>query len=766
MALRHQTVRQYVFHYQSFHINKSQPLGHGSYGAVYKAKCDQLPCAAKVLHQTILDPLDPGSDKIMQRFRQECEFLSSIRHPYIVQYLGMTRDRESGLPVLLMELLDESLTKMLERSKQPLAYHIEIDICHDVSLAVAYLHSNDIIHRDLSSNNVLIIAGKRAKVTDFGMSKLAGTAPAMTPLTMCPGTLAYMPPEALNDPPRYTKKLDCFSEGVITIQVCTRQWPDPGPRTQTLPFPASPTGSIEMPVLEAERRKKHIDLIDPNHDLLPTIMNSLSYDEQKRPSAEELCERVGCLKEKSEYGESMKQVHNQPNKQLQEQVSVLNELKQVVEQQREENKKLKNEIKECRQEIRQQLLEKDEEIALRESQLHKLSQQLEMQEKITAEIQQTNNSLQKQVEQLGQNQGNVAVVSKLPSTTTATVSGEVGKQEQTLDVSYVQSSLQKPMAQLMNPDNSVEDHSTTENMELRWRKEEDLPFRAMCRGAEVVDGNMAYFMGHYGYIYCYDFTTRKWKELPKCSYFSSGLTVIRGQLTTIGGSDWDPNLLYQLVRRREYKVVKKLLSLNSNKKWVENFPPLPTERTDVVTVTTGHYLIVAGGRNKDRDKVCRVDILNTETRSWSEAASLPVALENASTAICGDQLYILVANYSSGLLLTCDLSALIRSLASTPFVWHKLADSPAKLSTCVAVNGELLAVGGRLYDNRKLKATGAVHKFNPATNSWDLISSMPTGRYQCFVTVIPTNELMVVGGCTESSVLGTRIVEVADFSAK
>ena len=102
-----------------------------------------------------------------------------------------------------------------------LAYYVQVDICHDIVLAIAYLHSNDIIHRDLSSNNVLIMAKSRAKVTDFGMSKLAGAAPSMTPLTKCPGTLAYMPPEALDEPPVYTKKLDCFSEGEIMIQVCT-----------------------------------------------------------------------------------------------------------------------------------------------------------------------------------------------------------------------------------------------------------------------------------------------------------------------------------------------------------------------------------------------------------------------------------------------------------------------------------------------------------------------------------------------------------------
>ena len=213
----------------------------------------------------------------MERFQQECAFLESIRHPNIVQCLGMTRDPESRLPVLLMELLDENLTKMLERSHQLLAYYVQVDICHDIALAVTYLHSNDIIHRDLSSNNVLMVAGRRAKVTDFGMSKLAGAAPSMTPLTMCPGTLAYMPPEALRDPPTYTKKLDCFSEGVIMIQVCTQLWPEPGPRAQIIQDSRYPMGVVEVPVSETERRKNHMDLIDPNHTLLPIAIDCLQF---------------------------------------------------------------------------------------------------------------------------------------------------------------------------------------------------------------------------------------------------------------------------------------------------------------------------------------------------------------------------------------------------------------------------------------------------------------------------------------------------------
>ena len=265
------------FHFHKLHVDKSQPLGRGSYGAVYKAKCDQLPCAAKVLQDHILISQKSEVERVIKQFKLECEFLSGIRHPHIVQYLGLKEIPEFKLPVLIMELLEESLTMMLEHSKQPLPYSLEVDLCHDIALAITYLHSNGTIHRDLSSNNVLITAGKRAKVTDFGMSKIIDATKSPILLTVCPGTLPYMPPEALREPPTYTEKLDCFSEGVIMIQMCSRQTPRQG------------------------ERMKHMEQIRTTHPLLPIAKKCLSDKQEDRPSAEELCQILATLKEKPEY---------------------------------------------------------------------------------------------------------------------------------------------------------------------------------------------------------------------------------------------------------------------------------------------------------------------------------------------------------------------------------------------------------------------------------------------------------------------------------
>ena len=242
--------RNYQFGFRVVELFKEDTLGTGSYGGVCKAKCDGLPCAAKIMHSTLFDLRDPGTVSYLERFEEECRLLGSARHPNVVTYLGTYRDPETRLPVLLMELCDESLCKFLEHSPRPVAYHIQLNIAHDIALALVYLHLNGLIHRDLTGNNVLLIAGARAKVTDFGMSRLAGVNPRTTPMTLCPGNVCYMSPEALEEPPSYTTKLDVFSFGVLLVQIMTRQFPDPGPRFKFNTIPDHPDARVPAPETE------------------------------------------------------------------------------------------------------------------------------------------------------------------------------------------------------------------------------------------------------------------------------------------------------------------------------------------------------------------------------------------------------------------------------------------------------------------------------------------------------------------------------------
>ena len=289
-------------------------------GKVCKAKCDDLLCAAKIIHETLFDPtaqqliVAQREHRLpIRRFEQECEFLSSIRHPNIVQYLGLYQDLDTGLPALLMELMDDSLTNFVESCTLPIPYHIQVNICHDITVALLFLHSNNIVHRDLSGNNVLLIGSVRAKVTDFGMARLGDGNPRATQLTftMCPGTDVYMPPEAVQDKPVYSEKIDCFSFGVITLQILTREFPKPGDRRKEIEIfqPGILSGTVaEVRIPEAERRQNHISRIDPNHTLLQVALFCLKDKDVERSSAQQLCERVATLKESAEYSQSVRAV--------------------------------------------------------------------------------------------------------------------------------------------------------------------------------------------------------------------------------------------------------------------------------------------------------------------------------------------------------------------------------------------------------------------------------------------------------------------------
>lgn len=273
-------------------VLKSQTLGVGSYGAVYKAKCDQLLCAAKILHPTLFDraaelEADPSSRHRfpMRRFQQECEILSSIRHPNVIQYLGTGVDQSTNLPVLFM---DGSLTQFLENSHMPLPFHTEVSICHDISMALSFLHSNGIIHRDLSSNNVLMIGDRRAKVTDFGMAKLFTA--CQNTVTKLPGTEVYMPPEAFQDkPPNYTSSFDCFTFGVLVVQILTRQYPKPGESFNKVTRNGE---ELYEKATEIQRRSSHINLISPRHPLLEVALECIRDEEGRRLGAAFIAERI------------------------------------------------------------------------------------------------------------------------------------------------------------------------------------------------------------------------------------------------------------------------------------------------------------------------------------------------------------------------------------------------------------------------------------------------------------------------------------------
>ena len=250
----------------------------------------------------------------------------------------------------------------------------------------------------------------------------------------------------------------------------------------------------------------------------------------------------------------------------------------------------------------------------------------------------------------------------------------------------------------------------------------------------MVHGSTAYFSSNYN-VYSYTVPENKWTKLPRCKYEDFAMAVINDALTTIGGLDC------------QGADTNTVLSLSGNS-WVEVLPPMPTKREDPAAANTPTHLVVAGGTLPlSRGGTATVEVLNTETLQWSTASSLPEAVCYPQMTTCGGRLYL--ADDESNVF-SCCVEDLLKSTNSSDggSVWTRLASIPVEEdSTLVTLRGRVLAIGGNDGDD---DPTGAIHCYDAATNSWSVISEMPTPRYRVLTAVLPSNELVVVGGLDAS----------------
>ena len=740
--------------FKTVKLFKDQTLGIGSYGKVCKAKCDDLLCAAKLIHETLFDPtahqlIAPQREHRlpMRRFEQECDFLSTIRHPNIIQYLGIYREPDTGLPALLMELMDDSLTHFVESSTQPIPYHIQVNICHDITLALSFLHSNSIVHRDLSSNNVLLIGNAvRAKVTDFGMANLGGHNPQATHLTftMCPGMDVYMPPEAVRDEPVYTEKIDCFSFGVITLQILTRQFPKPGNRRKEVEIiqPGIPAGTVaEIRVAETERRQNHISTIDPNHTLLQVSLDCLKDRDVERPSAQQLCERVAALKESHEYSESVRNAEERNTAEQGRGDERDREIRSLRQQHTQQVQGLQQIIQSqvSRLEVKDQALREtiavgQQEIRERRNEIGRL--EIEKNE-VTARQQQVEREKNRVIEEKERQLGRVNQQLEECEQVIAQFQRRITELEQLRPATDV------------TPRSKQQSSSSRARIKMTWWEGRKVPFKMSTYHNAVADGT-AMYVCDLNKAYAFTTSTSSWSQLPDSPNCECPSVIVNNLLTLVGGKHGvtSTNQLFSLTGE------------GRGRRWTENFPRMLTKRYNSTALCTGTALIVAGGVNEDHFPLQTVEVMNTETLQWSTAAHPPQPVYNAPGAVCGDHVYILSHKSRSKSMYTCPVSALIQSCRSRPTadVWNKVAAPPVIKNTCVSILGRLLTIGGMDSNN---KPTTAVHMYNPDSDSWKVISHMATPRYYCFAAVLPNNQLMVVGGGTDRG--ETDSVELAIY---
>ena len=259
-------------------------LGRGADATVYAVEWNGTVCAAKRLHEILLEDESPGgANKFIRNFEAECLTWSKLRHPGVVQFLGVYLERSSRLPVLVMEKMNTSLRTHLEdNGKEELPLHQKVFVLRQVTQAIAYLHNQNppLVHHDLSPNNVLLnVVSYVTKVSDFGMSRAINPS-ALSRKSSIKGTQAFMPPEALHDPPRYNETLDVFSFGNVILSTLTHEWPNPGP-------PNRYQGDVFVGITELQRREQYVEMFTAQEKqlFLPIVRLCLENRPDKRPSS-------------------------------------------------------------------------------------------------------------------------------------------------------------------------------------------------------------------------------------------------------------------------------------------------------------------------------------------------------------------------------------------------------------------------------------------------------------------------------------------------
>ena len=344
-------------------LRNRQELGRGAYGRVYAVKYCRTICAAKEIHSILVEEVgDVEMRRTVESFMRECRQCSTLRHPNVIQFLGVYYPSVGAggvqgrmrLPVMVMEMMVDSLTSMVDKHEK-IPVHIKFSIVHDVSLGLCHLHNHDppIVHRDLSPNNVLLTVHHVAKISDLGVAKVI-KADSRKTMTKAPGTVDFMPPETLAKRPEYGPPMDVFSFAGIVLHTFTQQWPTPSDNTVF-----DPKTRRKVALLEVERRQQYLDKMRGEAEVLrPLVEECLDDDPAVRPTITAVCERIQVSKDV--YMEESPQDVFTLHQQVEQQKTENDQLRRENDQMKTENEQQKAEISQLKVDINQFKSENDQ----------------------------------------------------------------------------------------------------------------------------------------------------------------------------------------------------------------------------------------------------------------------------------------------------------------------------------------------------------------------------------------------------------------------
>ena len=249
-------------------------INEGGYGRIYTGKMNE----EYIVVKRILFEDGDDHDELLRKFLQECKLLKQLssEHPHIVGFRGAYYDKKTEEPILVMEKMKENLRNFIEIHEDEALWHRQIEIALSVIRAVRQLHTRRplVIHRDLTTKNVMFSYDGLVKLGDFGQSVIKLKDDQFF-TEYRPGAIGYMSPESLIKPPHYNERHDIFCFGIVLLELVTFQRPK---RTKK-----------NLGVLsEVERRSNIIEKIPNGHPLEPVILACLKDNPEDRPDVIEL----------------------------------------------------------------------------------------------------------------------------------------------------------------------------------------------------------------------------------------------------------------------------------------------------------------------------------------------------------------------------------------------------------------------------------------------------------------------------------------------
>jgi len=206
-------------------------LSEGGMGTVYRGTHVLMD---KTVAIKVLRPSLAADEKIVARFSREARAASRIYHPHALSVTDFG-EAEDGVVFLVMEYLSGKTLKAVIRQEGPMPLTRVVAIIRQVGGALDAAHSQGVVHRDLKSDNIMLLTTNGvdyAKVLDFGIAKIkepeGGYDPGLTAPDLVIGTPQYMSPEQCSQSPDIDARSDIYSLGVIIYEMLVGHVPFTG----------------------------------------------------------------------------------------------------------------------------------------------------------------------------------------------------------------------------------------------------------------------------------------------------------------------------------------------------------------------------------------------------------------------------------------------------------------------------------------------------------------------------------------------------------